>query len=38
LNEPEEDWPSLGIQLLEPGEEMALEARIAVNARSPAVG
>ena len=38
LNEPEEDWPSLGIQLLEPGEEMALDARIAVNARSPAVG
>jgi aldose 1-epimerase len=30
LNEPEEDWFSLGIQLLEPGEEMALDARLEV--------
>jgi aldose 1-epimerase len=30
LNEPEQDWFSLGIQLLEPGEEMALDARLEV--------
>lgn len=28
LNEPEEDWPSLGIELLEPGDEADLEMRI----------
>jgi aldose 1-epimerase len=33
LNEPEEDWESLGIQLLEPGEDMALDARIAIQLR-----
>lgn len=33
LNEPEGDWPSLGIRLLEPGETMTLEARIAVRPR-----
>jgi aldose 1-epimerase len=33
LNEPEEQWPELGIAILEPGEEMALDARIAVDQR-----
>jgi aldose 1-epimerase len=33
LNEPEPDWARLGIQILEPGEEMALDARIAVEKR-----
>ncbi len=33
LNEPESDWASLGIQILGGGEEMALDARIAVRAR-----
>ncbi|MGN6156341.1 MAG: aldose 1-epimerase [Sphingomicrobium sp.] len=33
LNEAEEDWPRLGIEILEPGEEMALDARIAVEPR-----
>lgn len=33
LNEPESDWPSLGLRILEPGEEMTLEARIAVEQR-----
>ena len=28
LNEPEELWPSLGLKVLQPGEELALEARI----------
>ena len=27
LNEPEESWPELGLRVLEPGEEMALDAR-----------
>jgi len=30
LNEPEELWPSLGLRVLAPGEEMALHARIAL--------
>jgi aldose 1-epimerase len=30
LNEPEEDWPSLGIQLLEPQEEASFEMRLEV--------
>lgn len=30
LNEPEQDWFSLGIRLLEPGEEMALDARLEI--------
>jgi aldose 1-epimerase len=38
LNEPEEKWASLGIRILDPGEEMALDARIAVKPRSPAFG
>ena len=33
LNEPEEDWASLGIRILQPGEAMAIAARIAANAR-----
>ena len=33
LNQPEADWPSLGIRILEPGEEMLLEARIAIRPR-----
>lgn len=36
LNRPEADWPALGIRILEPDEEIALEARIAVrDKRSP---
>jgi aldose 1-epimerase len=38
LNEPEQDWASLGMRVLEPGEEMALEARIAVRPKSGALG
>ena len=30
LNEPEEDWPALGVQLLEPGQEVEFEMRIEV--------
>jgi aldose 1-epimerase len=30
LNEPEESWAELGLRVLAPGEEMALDARIAV--------
>lgn len=30
LNEPEELWPSLGLRVLAPGEEMVLNARIAL--------
>lgn len=30
LNEPEADWPSLGIRILEPGETMTLEAALSV--------
>ena len=33
LNEPEEDWPALGIQLLEPGQEVDFEARIEVRSK-----
>jgi aldose 1-epimerase len=33
LNEPEEDWASLGIRILQPGEAMAIAARIAANPR-----
>ena len=33
LNEPEADWPALGIRVLEPGGTMDLAARIAVEAR-----
>ena len=38
LNEPEEHWPSLGIRILGPGEEMALEARIAIQIKDAASG
>ncbi len=30
LNAPEEEWPKLGLKVLEPGEEMGLRARIAI--------
>ena len=30
LNAPEEEWGRLGLRLLEPGEEMALEMRLAI--------
>ena len=30
LNEPEARWPALGLKVLEPGEEMILEARLAI--------
>jgi aldose 1-epimerase len=30
LSEPQANWPSLGIRVLQPGEEMALDARLAV--------
>jgi aldose 1-epimerase len=30
LNAPEEEWPRLGLEVLEPGEEMVLDARFAV--------
>jgi aldose 1-epimerase len=33
LNEPEPDWARLGIRILDPGEEMALDARIAAEPR-----
>jgi aldose 1-epimerase len=33
LNEPEEKWAALGMQVLEPGEEMILDARVAVDHR-----
>lgn len=33
LNEPEEDWPSLGIQILTPGQEMQVEMRLEVRPR-----
>ncbi|HET7316815.1 MAG TPA: aldose 1-epimerase [Sphingomicrobium sp.] len=38
LNEPEEDWAALGIQLLTPGGEMRLDARIAVQVKQAALG
>jgi aldose 1-epimerase len=33
LNAPEEDWPELGMAVLEPGEEMSLDMRIEVTPR-----
>lgn len=30
LNEPEEQWPALGLQVLDPGAEMSVEARLAI--------
>ena len=34
LNEPESDWASLGLQVLAPGEEMELEARLEVQPKT----
>ena len=33
MNEPEVEWPELGLRVLEPGEEMALDMRIEVRAK-----
>jgi aldose 1-epimerase len=33
LNAPEEEWPELGLRVLEPGEEMSLAMRLDVTAR-----
>ena len=30
LNAPEEQWPALGLRVLQPGEEMSLDARLAI--------
>ncbi|HUG46607.1 MAG TPA: aldose 1-epimerase [Sphingomicrobium sp.] len=38
LNEPEEQWASLGIRILEPGVEMALDARISVQRKQAPLG
>ncbi len=38
LNAPEEEWESLGIRVLEPGEQMALDARLDVRPRTSRVG
>lgn len=38
LNEPEEDWAALGMEVLEPGEEKVLDARIAVSIKSAGLG
>jgi len=35
LNEPEEDWAALGLQILPPGESMILEARLEVRESAP---
>lgn len=37
LNAPEEQWAPLGLRILEPGEEMAIDARIAVQPVPPAL-
>lgn len=34
LNAPEDEWPSLGMRVLDPGEEMSLDARIDVTPRA----
>jgi aldose 1-epimerase len=34
MNAPESDWPELGLRVLEPGEEMRLQMRIEVRAKS----
>lgn len=34
LNAPEDQWPELGLRVLEPGEEMRLDMRVAVSANS----
>lgn len=38
LNQPEPAWASLGLRILQPGEEMMLEARIEVQPKAAAVG
>lgn len=38
LNEPEAQWPSLGIRILMPGDSMTLEVRLAVQRKVKAVG
>lgn len=38
LNEPEWSWPSLGLKILQPGEEMELEARLEVQPKPSALG
>lgn len=38
LNAPEWSWASLGLRVLEPGEEMELEARLEVQPKQAAVG
>ena len=38
LNESDEHWAALGLRILSPGEEMALDSRIAVQVRGESVG
>ena len=38
LNEPQQQWAALGIRILQPGEEMVLEARIQVQPGDSALG
>lgn len=38
LNEPDEAWPNLGIRVLMPGEEMALDSRIEVQPKDGTFG
>jgi aldose 1-epimerase len=38
LNAPEEQWPALGLRVLEPGEEMGLAMRLDVRARAAGAG
>jgi aldose 1-epimerase len=38
LNAPEEQWPELGIRVLDPGEEMSLTMRLEVEARRTGAG
>ena len=38
LNEPQQQWAALGIRILQPGEEMALESRIQVQPKEGGVG
>jgi aldose 1-epimerase len=38
LNQPQQQWASLGIRILEPGEEMTLDSRIEVQPKDGALG
>ncbi|HET9811907.1 MAG TPA: aldose 1-epimerase [Sphingomicrobium sp.] len=38
LNEPESDWAALGIEVLQPGEAMTLDARLEVQPKAAAFG